>query len=65
SILYQLKTILYLTGGRRVTDLWRTPIAVYGRLLDEINVRGINTHEYLQRTRLEPLRVQRWRNTQT
>jgi len=65
SVLYQLKTILYLTGGRRVTDLWRAPLVIHGRLLEEISVRGINTHEYLRRTRLEPLRVQRWRNTQT
>ncbi len=65
SVLYQLKTILYLTGGEKVTDLWRAPLVIHGRLLEEISVRGINTREYLQRTRLEPLRVQRWRNTQT
>ena len=64
SVLYQFKTILYLTGARRVTDLWRTPLVIHGRLLDELTVRGINTREYLQRTRLEPLRVPRWRNTQ-
>ncbi len=59
SILYQLKTVIFLTGGIRTSHLWRAPVAITGRLLEELSQRGINTQDYLYRRRLYPLRVRK------
>lgn len=55
--LYQLKTVLYLTGSRRPVDLWRTPIIITGKLREELDMRGIDIERYISIGRLEPLRV--------
>ncbi len=60
SIIYQLKTIIYLTGGHTTTDLWRAPLTIYGRLYEELERRRINVSQYLYVKRLAPLRVRRW-----
>lgn len=65
SILYQLKTILFLTGGKEPVDLWRTPITVTGKLREELEARGIDIERYIQLVRLEPLRVRGWSLTKT
>lgn len=55
SIVYQLRTILFMTGSRRVEDLWKAPVTVYGRLRGELEARGIDVDHYIARWRLEPL----------
>ena len=57
TLIYQIKASVLMTGGRRPEDLWRAPITVWGRLREEAGVRGIDTVEYLSRTRLQPLLV--------
>ncbi|MGC9209780.1 MAG: type 2 isopentenyl-diphosphate Delta-isomerase [Acidilobus sp.] len=55
ALLYQLKTIIYMTGGTKVEDLWRSPVSIWGRLKDELEARGLDVDRYLLKTRLETL----------
>ena len=55
SIIYQLKTSIFMVGERRVRGLWRAPLTIWGRLREEAESRGINIESYLARTRLEAL----------
>ncbi len=55
SIIYQLSTILFMTGSRRVEDLWLAPVVVYGRLRWELEARGIDVDGYISRGRVEAL----------
>ena len=46
---YQLRAAVFMVGGRRVTDLWRAPVVVWGRLREELEARGIDVNGYLNR----------------
>ena len=60
-IIYNIKTIILMSGGRRVEDLWRSRITVWGRLAEEMSLRGIDPRDYIERGRLLPLAVrQEW-----
>jgi len=65
NMLYQVKTILYLTGSRTPWDLWRIPITITGKLKEELTMRGIDLERYISLVRLEPLRVRSWSHTVT
>ncbi len=54
NVLYQLKAAIMMSGGSKVSDLWRVPVVVWGRLREEAEMRGINVSSYLNR-RLEAL----------
>ncbi len=60
SMVYQLATILFMTGSRRVEDLWRAPMTVYGRLREEAEARGIDVLNYIYSLRLAPLLRRSW-----
>ncbi len=51
SMIYQVKTILFMTGARRVEELWSRPITIHGRLLDEAEARGIDPRKYIYQVR--------------
>ncbi|MEB3844386.1 MAG: type 2 isopentenyl-diphosphate Delta-isomerase [Desulfurococcales archaeon] len=55
TTIYQLKTVIFMVGGRSPRDLWRARISVWGRLYEELRSAGIDQSEYLTRTRLLPL----------
>ncbi|MEM1927379.1 MAG: type 2 isopentenyl-diphosphate Delta-isomerase [Acidilobaceae archaeon] len=55
SLIGELRALVFLSGGRRVRDLWKTPIAVTGRLREELEARGVDVEEYIRRGRLLPL----------
>ncbi len=55
SIAYQLRTILFMTGSKRVEDLWLAPIVVHGRLRGELESRGVDVDWYTLRGRVEAL----------
>ncbi|MCE4627750.1 MAG: type 2 isopentenyl-diphosphate Delta-isomerase [Desulfurococcales archaeon] len=55
NIIYNIKTIILMTGGRRPEDLWRAPITLWGRLRWEAEQRGIDVDSYLLRGRLARL----------
>ncbi len=57
TIIYNIKTIILMSGGRRVEDLWRAPLTIWGRLAEEMRGRRIDPHEYIARTRLLPIMV--------
>ncbi|MCE4600739.1 MAG: type 2 isopentenyl-diphosphate Delta-isomerase [Desulfurococcales archaeon] len=59
SILYQIKSIIFLTGGKRPVDLWRTPITITGRLYEEAKGRGINLTNYINITRINTVGARR------
>ncbi len=61
TLLYQVKTVLFMTGSRRPTDLWRAPLILGGRILAAMEARGIDVRDYIYRVRLEPLRAEGWR----
>jgi len=63
SIIYQVKTAIFMAGGRSPADLWRAPLTAWGRLVEEAAARGINLNEYILRGRLEPLRGRNWKGT--
>jgi len=48
-----------MVGGTRVEDLWRSGLTIWGRLNEELEVRGIDVERYILTSRLEPLL---WRN---
>ena len=60
TLLYQFKTVLFMTGSRRPSDLWRAPVVLGGRILASMEARGVDARVYIYRERLEPLRVARW-----
>jgi len=55
SIIYQVKVAVFLTGGRSVRDLWKAPVAVHGRLREELELRGVNVSEYIREYRLKAI----------
>ncbi len=55
DIIYQLKAAVFMTGGTRVSDLWRAPLLVWGRLREELELRGVDIRSYLNYQRLLPL----------
>ena len=55
----QIKAVLFMTGARKPTDLWRVPIVLGHRVESWLKSRGINSREYIFWDRLEPLRVGR------
>ncbi|MCE4604801.1 MAG: type 2 isopentenyl-diphosphate Delta-isomerase [Aeropyrum sp.] len=55
SIIYQVKTAIYMVGETRVRGLWRAPVTVWGRLAEEAEARGIDLRSYLYATRLAAL----------
>jgi isopentenyl-diphosphate delta-isomerase len=55
SMIYQVRTAVFLAGERRVRGLWRAPVTVWGRLREEAESRGIDVDRYLRLTRLEAL----------
>jgi len=57
NILYNIKTVILMTGGRRPEDLWRAPLTIWGRLRSEVELRGIDPNEYIVRGRMAPLLV--------
>lgn len=52
--IYQLKTAIFLSGGTNVYSLWKSQITIWGRLKDELLIRGIEPNEYLNK-RLQTL----------
>jgi len=58
-VIYQLKTAIFMVGGTRVEDLWRSGLTIWGRLNEELEIRGIDVERYILTSRLEPLL---WRN---
>ena len=59
-LLYQVKTVLFMTGSKQPRDLWRTALVLGGRILASLEARGVDARDYIYRVRLEPLRVERW-----
>ncbi len=59
TTIYQISTVIAMTGGKKVEDLWRAPLTIWGRLRDEASARGIDLHGYIFRGRLSPLLVGR------
>ncbi len=57
DIIYQLKTILFLSSSKTPTDLWRTRIAIGSWLALLAESKDIDIQDYIDRVRLEPLRV--------
>lgn len=55
SIIYQIKVSTFLAGEGHVWGLWRAPIAVSGRLREELEARGVDIIEYIRMHRLLPL----------
>jgi isopentenyl-diphosphate delta-isomerase len=55
SLIYQVKVAVFLTGGRSVRDLWKAPVAVHGRLREELELRGVNVSEYIREYRLKAI----------
>jgi isopentenyl-diphosphate delta-isomerase len=55
AIIYQVKVAVFLTGGRSVRDLWKAPLVVYGRLREELELRGVDVDAYLREYRLRAL----------
>ncbi len=55
DVIYQLKTIIMMAGGTTVRDLWRARIIIWGRLLDEVKITGIDPMKYFLVERLIPL----------
>ncbi len=60
NILYQLKSIIMMVGGRSPKDLWRARIVVHSRLREELECAGIELQDYLVRRRLLPLVERKW-----
>ena len=60
GLLYQLKTAIFLVGGRDVYSLWRSPITIFGRLREELTLRGISVDEYLNRRLYTLLWRRKW-----
>ncbi|MEB3787773.1 MAG: type 2 isopentenyl-diphosphate Delta-isomerase [Desulfurococcales archaeon] len=59
SMIYQVKTALFMTGSRRPRDLWTARISVYGRLREELETAGVDVYDYIYRGRVNGLL---WRN---
>ncbi|MEB3765101.1 MAG: type 2 isopentenyl-diphosphate Delta-isomerase [Desulfurococcales archaeon] len=55
DVLYQIKSVILMTGGRRTSDLWRARLSIWGRLSDELKSLGIDPMKYLLFNRLRPL----------
>ncbi len=55
ATLYQLSVVIFMAGGSKVEDLWRVPVAVWGRLREELEARGVSLERYILKTRLEAL----------
>jgi len=49
NFIYQLKSLIFLVGGKDVYSLWRKPVIIWGRLREEMLSRGIGIDEYLNR----------------
>ena len=49
KMIYQLKTVIFLSGGKNVYSLWKSKITIWGRLRDELLIRGIEPNEYLNK----------------
>jgi len=56
----QIRAVMFLTGSRRPSDLWRAPIILGPRLEAWLAGRGIDSTHYIEVGRLEPRRVKRW-----
>jgi isopentenyl-diphosphate delta-isomerase len=59
GLIYQLKTAIFMVGGTKVEDLWRSGLTIWGRLNEELKIRGVDVERYILTSRLEPLL---WRN---
>ncbi len=55
GIIYQVKAAAFMTSSKRLYDLWKAPLVIHGRLLDELSVRSLNPHTYIYRVRTEAL----------
>ncbi len=49
NVIYQIKTSIFLSGGKDVYSLWNVPLTIWGRLKDELLMRGIEPNEYLNK----------------
>ncbi|MFP3080195.1 MAG: type 2 isopentenyl-diphosphate Delta-isomerase [Acidilobus sp.] len=47
DVLYQLKSVLVMTGARRPHDLWSASVTVWGELMEELKVRNVDVTSYL------------------
>jgi len=56
----QIRAVMFLTGSRRPSDLWRAPLVLGPRLDAWLAKRGIDSTHYIAVGRLEPRRVKRW-----
>ncbi|MGC9071122.1 MAG: type 2 isopentenyl-diphosphate Delta-isomerase [Acidilobus sp.] len=55
NMLYQVRSVVFMAGGTSVEDLWRSPVSIWGRLREELEMRGVDVGRYLLKTRLETL----------
>lgn len=50
TISEELKTAMFLTGSRTISELAQTPIVIVGRTMDWLNQRGFSTSHYARRS---------------
>jgi len=55
----QLAAVMFLTGSRRPSDLWRAPLVLGPRLSSWLAQRGIDSRHYIAVARMEARRVRR------
>ncbi len=55
SIIYQVKTAMFMTGSRRPRDLWTARISIHGRLREELETTGVDVYDYIYRGRVNAL----------